>query len=289
MTGIILVTRQAGHYETGVYDIRTGTPRPTLLASVLKDLAAGRRPAVAGITAAGWWRRDALLIHRGQSPAPDWELDLSAARDGPDQPLLIVSQGGDLAALAVRACELRGLPYVRCTEEKTEAALAAVTPWAVLDVSDRDRVCSAREAVVRARALPPIARLCVANGVRYAVITGAQPWHQADHPEGILELRTKGVFVTWDRWARAGQMLDLLEQHRPLDIDQATPWTGVYGPDLMDVALDFLFDGISGAVDLRNRSGLSELDCPRELVLVAEAPDELIRPQGTPVERSAFA
>jgi dTDP-4-dehydrorhamnose reductase len=284
-----MVTCQSGHYETGVYDVRTGTPRPTLLASVLKDLAAGRRPSVPGISAPGWWRRDARLIHRAQSLAPEWELDFSSAAEAEDQPLLIVGGSGDLAALAVRACETRALPYVRCTEERAEAALAIVTPWAVLDVSDRDHVCSERDAVVRARPLPPLADLCANSGVRYAVITGAQPWHRTDHPAGVLELRTQSVFVPWDRWARAGQMLDVLERRKPLDIDEATPWTGVYGPDLIDVALDLLFDGMTGAVDLRNHSGLSELDFARELALVAEAPDGLIRTMGPPAERSAFS
>jgi dTDP-4-dehydrorhamnose reductase len=124
--------------------------------------------------------------------------------------------------------------------------------------------------------------------VRYAVITGAQPWHQTDHPAGALELRTQAVFVPWDRWARASQMLDLLERRKTLEIDRAAPWIGVYGPDLMDVTLDLLFDGVTGAVDLRNQSGLSELDFAREVALVAEAPAELIRTQGSAGERSVF-
>ncbi len=43
---IRMVTRFVGHYETGVYDVRTGMPRPTLLASVLKDLATGGKPSL---------------------------------------------------------------------------------------------------------------------------------------------------------------------------------------------------------------------------------------------------
>jgi dTDP-4-dehydrorhamnose reductase len=283
-----MVTCQVGHYENGVYDVRTGMPRPTLLASVLKDLAEGRRPTVPGISAPGWWQREVRLIHRDQTPVPEWELDCATAAEGSDQALLIVGRGGDLAALAIRACEARALPYVRCTEERAEAALAAVKPWALLDVTDRDHVCSEREALVRAKALPPIARLCADQGVRYAVITGAQPWHQIEHPAGALELRTRAVFVPWDRSARASHLLDLLERRRTLEIDQAGPWIGVYGPDLMDVALDLLFDGVTGAVDLRNGSGLSEFDFTRELAVVAEAPVELIRTQGTAGERSTF-
>jgi dTDP-4-dehydrorhamnose reductase len=40
-----MVTRVAGHYEPGVFDVRGGQPRPTLMAPVLRDLAAGREPS----------------------------------------------------------------------------------------------------------------------------------------------------------------------------------------------------------------------------------------------------
>src|SRR4028119_1225628 len=39
-----LVTRDAGHYEPGVFDLRGSHPRPTALAQMLKDLADGRKP-----------------------------------------------------------------------------------------------------------------------------------------------------------------------------------------------------------------------------------------------------
>jgi dTDP-4-dehydrorhamnose reductase len=284
-----MVTCQAGHYETGVYDVRTGTPRPTLLATVLKDLAAGHKPAVPGISGPGWWRKEARLIHREQPLDGNCELDFVSEDLAAKQPLLIVGQAGDLAALAVRACEMRSIPYVRCTEERTSIALARVMPWAVLDASDRDRVCNVREAVARAKPLPPIANQCAESGVPYAVITGAQPWHQVNHPPRVLELRTQSVFVPWDQWARACQMLELLERGKPLDVDAAEQWAAVYGPDLMDVALDLLFDGATGAFDLRNRTGLSELALARELAMVAGTPEELLRIYGDAAEQPAFS
>jgi dTDP-4-dehydrorhamnose reductase len=84
-------------------------------------------------------------------------------------------------------------------------------------------------------------------------------------------------------------MLDLLERGKALDIDAAEQWAAVYGPDLMDVALDLLFDGASGAFDLRNRTGMSELEFARELAAVADTPEQLLRIFGDTVERSAFS
>ena len=85
------------------------------------------------------------------------------------------------------------------------------------------------------------------------------------------------------------RMLDLLDRGKPLELDQSARWTGVYGPDMIDVTLDLLFDGMTGLVDLRNKSQLTELEFARELALVADAPEQLIRVQSSPSERPMFS
>jgi len=52
-----LLTRADGHYEAGAFDVRSGRPRPTLLAGLVRALATGRpfrHPVLAG---PGWWQR----------------------------------------------------------------------------------------------------------------------------------------------------------------------------------------------------------------------------------------
>jgi dTDP-4-dehydrorhamnose reductase len=51
-----LVTRENGHYEPGVFDIRSGVPKPTELASVVAQIAAGKPPDHPALLNAGWWR-----------------------------------------------------------------------------------------------------------------------------------------------------------------------------------------------------------------------------------------
>jgi dTDP-4-dehydrorhamnose reductase len=52
-----LVTRENGHYEPGVFDVRSGLPEPTELGPVVAQIAAGKRPSHAALTHAGWWRQ----------------------------------------------------------------------------------------------------------------------------------------------------------------------------------------------------------------------------------------
>jgi dTDP-4-dehydrorhamnose reductase len=58
-----LVTRETGRYEPGVFDIRGGSPRPTAMAWLLRELAAGCRPEHPVLAQAGWWRRPERLLY----------------------------------------------------------------------------------------------------------------------------------------------------------------------------------------------------------------------------------
>ncbi len=54
-----LVTRDTGTYEPGLFDTRGAEPRPTALAAMVRELAAGRRPDHAVLAGRGWWERKA--------------------------------------------------------------------------------------------------------------------------------------------------------------------------------------------------------------------------------------
>jgi dTDP-4-dehydrorhamnose reductase len=53
-----LVTVDNGHYEPGVFDVRTGKPVPTELADVVQQLANGEQPCHPALATCGWWQRD---------------------------------------------------------------------------------------------------------------------------------------------------------------------------------------------------------------------------------------
>ncbi len=58
-----LVTREEGHYEPGVFDIRGPSPRPTALASLARSLAAGELPGWKAASRPGWWERPERLLY----------------------------------------------------------------------------------------------------------------------------------------------------------------------------------------------------------------------------------
>jgi dTDP-4-dehydrorhamnose reductase len=285
-----MVTRFIGHYETGVYDVRTGTPRPTLLAPVLKALSAGEKPQIPAIAGPGWWRRPSRLVNKSAGILPCYEVAPGPRAEGAPQPLMIVGDDSDLTTLAIRACEARGLHYVRSTGD-AEAALDASQPWAVLDARDRDGVCAGTGATGRKgrSAGAALAQASAARALPCVVVTGAPAWEPAGDVPGLLEIRTGRLFVPWDRSARAPAMLDALDAGRTVLAECGRQWEMVYGPDLMDVALDLLLDGVRGAVSVLPGERLTELQFAQALAMVADCDGSRVVEAGAPAEAKLFA
>jgi dTDP-4-dehydrorhamnose reductase len=279
-----MVTRFIGHYETGVYDVRGGTPRPTLMVPVLQDLAAGRKPDVPAIAGPGWWRRPSRLIRAVPGSEPSYEVEPRA--DGP-APLLIVGDADDLTRLAVRACEARGLYYARAADDLDET-LELAQPWAVFDARDHGGICGgAARSSRRESCCPVVARACAGRQVPSARITAAPSWAPLESLPGLLEIRTGEVYVPWDRSARPVQMLDALEAGTRVRADAGKEWTHVYGPEIVDLVLDLLIDGMSGVVSVIGER-MSELTFARSLAMVADCDSELVVPVGSPAPKPLF-
>ena len=176
-----LLTKDAGHYEPGVFDIRSGEPRPTALAGLVKRLATGEgepHPAQAG---PGWWRRDIRLGYQpvwcGQAAAPPrrWTPPAGAPR-----PVLVTGATGTLGQAFARALQHRGHAYRLTTRAEFDlgdaAAMAAVLdaeqPWAVINAAGYVRVDDAetdRDACLEANAygVERLAQACAARDLPF--------------------------------------------------------------------------------------------------------------------------
>lgn len=58
-----LLVRNDDFYEPGVFDVRGPEPRPTALAWLVRELAAGREPVHPVLDTPGWWRRPQRLLY----------------------------------------------------------------------------------------------------------------------------------------------------------------------------------------------------------------------------------
>jgi dTDP-4-dehydrorhamnose reductase len=144
-----LLTRDDGHYEVGVFDIRGGVVRETAMADLCRDLAAGRTPRHPAVNGPGWWSRDIrysyepVRVDDHARPRRRWAGAVQTVR-----PILITGATGTLGRAFARACEHRGLAYaLTCRAEldlaspaSIASALADIDPWAVINTAGWVRV-----------------------------------------------------------------------------------------------------------------------------------------------------
>ncbi|HKR01770.1 MAG TPA: family 1 glycosylhydrolase [Pyrinomonadaceae bacterium] len=146
-----LLTRETGRYEPGVYDLRSPRPRPTALANMLRDLAAGREHEHPVLDSPGWWRRLDRLCYPAVARRPHAvaaTVRRDRAKGEESRSLLITGATGTLGKAFARICEGRGLSYRLLTRgemdiadiDSVDAALNNFRPWAIINAAGYVRV-----------------------------------------------------------------------------------------------------------------------------------------------------
>ena len=288
-----LLTQRNGFYDSGVFDVRGGSPRPTVIAQAAKAYAKGEDFYHPVLDSPGWWRRPPrLYAWNGRCRTFEWG----------GRKLLITGATGTLGNAFARVCETRALPFCLtsraeldiCDEESIAAALEEHRPWAVINTAGFVRVPDAereREACLRANALGPekLARACSAAGIPLVTFSSdlvfdgqlGRPYREDDPVspagvyglskaeaerrvleamEGALIVRTSAFFGPWDRYNFAWNVLSALARGETVSASGDSEISPTYMPDLCHVTLDLLIDGEKGVWHLANQGRLSWYD-----------------------------
>ncbi|EMR03127.1 family 1 glycosylhydrolase [Cesiribacter andamanensis] len=156
-----LITQPNNFYESGVFDVRTGTPRPTALAWLIRQLASGQYPSHPVLSAGGWWKvtnPHHLDLHYSSTPSARELPQVTAIERGvllapAAAPLLITGATGTLGRAFARICDIRNLAYTILNRQQLditsaasiEAALQQHQPWAVVNAAGFVRVDDAEQ------------------------------------------------------------------------------------------------------------------------------------------------
>jgi dTDP-4-dehydrorhamnose reductase len=284
-----LLTRDAGHYEPGAFDVRGPVPRLTALGRLMSDLAHGRAPASPAADGPGWWHRPIRLLHGHAHPSPR-RMKAATAR----RPLLVTGGADALGAAIARIAELRGLEVRWLSRDAMDVAsriaveqtLTELEPWAVVNAGSY--MCSAGESEPcpeHVEGCAELARACAERGVALVTFSSERvfsgrthrPYVESDPcdpttgagailveaerrvselmPEALI-VRTSAGFSPWETVNPLTRALDALRAGEgwttPRVIVSPTYW-----PDLVNTALDLLIDGERGLWHLTNGAALS--------------------------------
>ena len=288
-----LLTREAGHYEPGLWDVRSNPPRRTALGTLAASLASGAgedsrtlHPVLAG---PGWWQRDLRLCVRPHGA--------TTALPTRGAPLLIMGRGA-LARTFARLCHMRGLPYELVSAADLDFAdadalarlLDTHQPWAAIDAAgDEDVDCAERDPWhwrLNAEGPAVLAAACSRAAVRLLVVSsdlvfpGRDGEHYVErdavaplnaygrakayaeravlsHAPDALVIRSAGLFGPWDDGNFIARGIALLRNGRLWPAAHDHVLSPTYAPDLVQAALDLLIDGERGLWHLTNGEALS--------------------------------
>jgi dTDP-4-dehydrorhamnose reductase len=142
-----LLTRSTGSYEPGVFDVRGPAPRPTALASLVRQLAASEQPQPAPLLMSpGWWQRSTRLL--AQASAAYRPPHKVTTKRSPAARILITGASGTLGTAFARVCDIRGLKARTCSRAELdicdrasiERLLLQTQPCAVINAAGYVRV-----------------------------------------------------------------------------------------------------------------------------------------------------
>jgi dTDP-4-dehydrorhamnose reductase len=308
-----LLTRNAGHYEPGAFDVRGPSPRPTALAEFMQELASNsphRHGAL--LEEPGWWRRPVRLL---RPPVSD-DVRQNVLR----RPILITGAAGTLGRAFARLCDLRGLSTHVCTRaqldicdaESIARVVDEVRPWAVINTAGYVRVDEAEHDVdrcYRENSHGPVllAAACIERDLPFVtfssdlVFDGARttPYietHEVHplnvyglskaraerdvmraHPEALI-VRTSAFFGPWDEHNFVTLALRALSSGRTFSAADDIVVSPTYVPDLVNASLDLLIDGEHGLWHLANRGTVTWLELARQAAVLSRVSAARLEP-----------
>jgi dTDP-4-dehydrorhamnose reductase len=151
-----LVTECKGYYEPGPFDVRSPLPRATAVATLMRELSAGRPLSHPVLHGQGWWRRPGrffcppVATRAAASSIPLAQQHLAGHTV---QPILIIGATGTLGSAFARICEQRNLTYQVLSRQQmditnpdsVERIITQYQPWAIINAGGYVRVDEAEK------------------------------------------------------------------------------------------------------------------------------------------------
>ncbi|MCC9137027.1 SDR family oxidoreductase [Pontibacter silvestris] len=275
-------------YEPGLFDLRSGKPRATALAKLIKGIATGQQFRHPVLEEKGWWKKEARILY-SQSTVSKANYPLKSS-----QPLLIIGKTGTLGNAFARLCYLRGIHYELLRREElditdeaqAESVIAAKKPWAVVNAAGYVKVDEAEtnySDCYSANTLGPANLALLANKYQFKLLTFSsdlvfngqkKSFYTESDPVSALNvfgktqeqaeklvterdpsaliIRTSALFGPWDSDNFVMKVLSSLKEQKVIAAANDLYISPTYIPDLVHASLDLLLDGECGIWHLAN-------------------------------------
>ena len=296
-----LLTEANGDYEPGVFDVRSGTPRPTALAAFIKEQT--KDSHLLHLTNdKGWWHRPTRFFHR-----PILLQNTITYTPECSAPVLIIGKNGTLGRAFAKCCEDRAIAYKLLSRQdcditnlaSIDAAIQHYKPLAIVNTAGFVRVDDAEREFDKCfadntKGAENLAVATAKSGVSYItyssdlVFDGAKnaPYTEDDgtsplniygrskaqaeevvmtaNPDALV-IRTSAFFGPWDEYNFAHYVRRSLSNEETISVVKDVTISPTYVPDLVNISLDLLIDGEKGIWHLANHGELTWADLAYEI------------------------
>lgn len=173
-------------YESGVFDIRSGRPRATALAGMIKSINNNQPYKNSLLDVPGWWRRSDRLIYKAENELLCVSNTVTENAESA-APILIVGATGSLGSAFAKICHARGIIYYLsergqldiASESSVRNTLEAIKPWAVINAAGFARIDEAEvstETCYRENTIGPVllAEICKSMDIKFVTFSTDQ-------------------------------------------------------------------------------------------------------------------
>jgi dTDP-4-dehydrorhamnose reductase len=300
-----MLTKRDGHYEPGVFDIRSPEPRATAMVPLLKSFSAGRPVDHPVLDTQGWWHRPERLTIEAFDAGPcTWRAPPACPHP---RRILIIGANGTLGRAFAYVCRARGLSFELLSRQQMDIADAVWVkqvledrqPWAVINAAgfvrvdeaeDRDADCQ-RDNCAGA---VTVALACEERGIPIITFSSdlvfdgrkRSPYLESDPVAPLsaygrskaeaeravlaagrraLVIRCAAFFGPWDAHNFAEGVCRSLAAGTPVMAAADQIVSPTYVPDLVNTSLDLLIDGEAGLWHLANEGEVSWSEFARKI------------------------
>lgn len=290
----------AKRYEPGVFDVRWSPPRPTVLADMIRSVAADGAFEHPLLARPGYWH------DRGRAIFAPSALPSRPAFRPVSRPLVVIGVGGgNLGRAFSHSCDARGVDHVYLSREDVVLTsvegcaelLSELSPWAVIDATRRSGAGVTNPDdrwFDNARGTCGLAEACARLGIPFAtfstesVFDGAAntPYREsdpvspataygfaaADSERRVAEVNADALVI------RPGSLFSAWGSDDFMDVTAAALASGhsvrapdnvtvspTYVPDLVDACLDLVADRVAGLLHVANRGAVSWAEWARSV------------------------
>ncbi|WP_407430387.1 family 1 glycosylhydrolase [Arcticibacter sp.] len=247
-----LLREECGDYEAGVFDVSSGSPRPTAMSSlILSASVMDVKPRHPLLKQKGWWERDIRILYHKTIPLR------SAISKSVGPVLLIVAKSGVMGGTFARLCELRNIPYKLVSREELHLTggsspkdlFPETKIWAIVDAIDSQtysrRYTSSGPDLNIARKSGALAAFAKRHNMKMATFSAdllTEHYVMLQNPDTLM-IRT-GLFST----------SDFNHSQKPLSSKriQRVSFTSTDVRELVNNTLDLLLDNERGIWHLVN-------------------------------------